>query len=396
MTSRTRLVVLLISTPLLAFVLVGGILGARATSAEPTRDMTLRVFEDVISLILNNYVEDVNVDEVMEGAMRGLADGLDPDSAYLLPAAVRAIEAGEKLPEGETGIELTRQYYLRVVSVAENSSAARAGIRTGDYIRAIEGTPTRDMSVYEGTRLLRGPIGTKVSVLVIRGNAADPHVVELQREKRVPQPLTGRVVNGTIGVLRVPAFDAKTEESLRRQVAELARAGAQKLVIDLRGASLGSLDDAFAAAAAFVPNGTTLATRTTRSGEKTPVTSGSSAEPVKLPTVVLVNGGTSGAAELFAAALSGNGRAKLVGMTTDGRSGLQKLVKLPQGHGLWLTYATYTTPKGDPIHQKGLTPDVEVEEPETEFGAPVDPSTKDPILDKGIEVLTAPTAAAAN
>jgi carboxyl-terminal processing protease len=97
---------------------------------------------------------------------------------------------------------------------------------------------------------------------------------------------------------------------------------------------------------------------------------------------------------VFAAALAGNGRARMVGTTTDGRSGLQKLVKLPEGHGLWLTYATYTTPKGDPIHDKGLTPDVEVEEPDVEFGAEVDPSAKDPVLDKGIELLTGPPVAA--
>jgi carboxyl-terminal processing protease len=394
MTSRTRLVVLLISTPLLAFVLVGSILGARSTSAEPTLDRSLRVFEDVISLILHNYVEDVKVDEVMEGAMRGLADGLDPDSAYLLPPAVRAIEAGEALPEGETGVVLTRQYYLRVVSAADGSPAGRAGLRTGDYIRAIDGKPTRDMSVYEGTRLLRGAPGTTVSLLVIRGNAADPHVVDLVREKRVPQPIAGKVLNGQIGVVRVPSFDDPRAETLRRQIAELSSAGAQKLVIDLRGASRGNFDNAFAAASLFVQDGTTLASRTSRSGEKTPVVSASDGERVTLPAVLLVNGGTSGAAEVFAAALAGNGRARMVGTTTDGRSGLQKLVKLPEGHGLWLTYATYTTPKGDPIHDKGLTPDVEVEEPDVEFGAEVDPSAKDPVLDKGIELLTGPPVAA--
>lgn len=394
MTSRTRLVVLLISTPLLVFVLVGGILGARATSAEPALGRPLRVFEDVISLILHNYVEEVNVDEVMEGAMRGLADGLDPDSAYLLPPAVRALEAGEKMPEGETGIDLTRQYYLRVVSARGKSPAARAGLRSGDYVRAIDGKPTRDMSVYEGTRLLRGAPGSKVSVLVIRGNAADPHVVDLVREKAAPQPVTARLVNGSIGLVRVPAFEARTAESLRALIADLTRAGAQKLIVDLRGASDGALEYGFAAASLFVPDGATLGTRTTSSGEKTPIPAKSQGDALRLPAVLLVNGGTSDAAEVFAAALSGNGRARLIGETTNGRSGLQKLVKLPQGHGLWLTYATYTTPKGEPIHEKGLTPDVEVEEPDVEFGTAADPAAKDPILDKGIEVLTAPEAAA--
>src|SRR5512132_1044721 len=117
MTSRTRLLVLAIATPLLIFVLVGGMLGVRAQSNPPagaqTTQQSLRIFEDVISLVMHNYVEPVNVDKVMDGAMRGLADGLDAESAYLLPPQVKAIEAGEKVPAGEVGIDLTRQYYLR-------------------------------------------------------------------------------------------------------------------------------------------------------------------------------------------------------------------------------------------------------------------------------------------
>lgn len=389
MTSRTRLIVLLISTPLLAFVLVGGLLGARVTSADPTQQQSLRVFEDVISLILHNYVEEVNVDEVMDGAMRGLADGLDADSAYLAPAAVRAIETSEPLPSGDVGIDLTRQYYLRVISAREGSPAARAGLRPGDYIRAIDGKATRDLSVHDGMRMLRGEPGSKVSLLVIRGNAADPHVVDLVREKPAALKVTGRIVNGSIGLVRVPAFDSTTGESLQAQVAELSKAGATRLVIDLRGTSEGALDHGFSAASLFVPAGATMAKKAGREGESTDVTAPTPKADgaIALPAVVLVNAGTSGAAEVFSAALAGNGRAKLVGEDTNGRTGLQKLVKLPQGHGLWLTYVTYTTPKGEPIHQKGLTPDVPVDEPEVEFGTAAAADAKDPILEKGLEVV---------
>jgi carboxyl-terminal processing protease len=387
MTSRTRLIVLLISTPLLAFVLVGGLLGARVTSADPTQQQSLRVFEDVISLILHNYVEEVNVDEVMDGAMRGLADGLDADSAYLAPAAVRAIETSEPLPAGDTGIDLTRQYYLRVIAAREGSPAARAGLRPGDYIRAIDGKATRDLSVYDGMRMLRGEPGSKVSLLVIRGNAADPHVVDLVREKPTALEVTGRIVNGSIGLVRVPAFGPATAEALQARVAELAKAGATRLVIDVRGTSEGALDHGFAAASLFVPGGSTMAKKAGREGESTDVTAPTSASAITLPAVVLVNAGTSGAAEVFSAALAGNGRAKLVGEGTNGRTGLQKLVKLPEGHGLWLTYVTYTTPKGEPIHQKGLTPDVPVEELEVEFGTAPSADARDPILEKGLEVV---------
>src|SRR5688572_17343671 len=114
MTSRTRLSVLLLSTPVLAFVLVGGLMGKESTASDQ-EFQHLRVFQDVVSLVMSNYVEDVKVDKVMEGAMRGLADGLDPDSAYLNPKQTRAVETNEALPDGDIGLELTRQYYLRVI-----------------------------------------------------------------------------------------------------------------------------------------------------------------------------------------------------------------------------------------------------------------------------------------
>ena len=389
MASRTRLIVLLVSTPLLVFVVIGGFLGARAQTPPQTMEQSLRVFEDVVSLIVHNYVEDVNVDKVMDGAMRGLADGLDPDSAYLHAAQVRALDAGEKLPAGDVGIDLTRQYYLRVVAAREGSPAARAGLMPGDFVRAIDGKPTRDLSVYEGSRLLHGAPGTKVSLVLIRGNAADPHVVDLVREEPRPVAMTSRLVNGTVGYIRIPAFEQGTAAQLRKQIADLAKSGASKLVIDVRQTTDGPLESGLAAAGVFLPPGTTVAMKATRDDKKTPVTSDATGEPIALPSVVLTNFGTSGAAELFASALAGNDRAKTVGEHTNGRAGLQKLVRLPQGAGLWLTHATFTTPKGDPIHEKGLTPAVEVEEPEIEFGRAAEPNAKDPVLEKALEVLGA-------
>src|SRR5512145_316470 len=154
MTSKTRLSILLVSTPVLAFVIVGGLIGQERTSGDRVF-RHLRVFQDVIALVMSNYVEEVKVDKAMEGALRGLAEGLDPDSAYLTAAQVKDIEQKKALPEGETGIELTRRFYLVVLAARDNSPAAKAGLKTADYIRAIDGKPTRDMSVFEGVRMLR-------------------------------------------------------------------------------------------------------------------------------------------------------------------------------------------------------------------------------------------------
>jgi carboxyl-terminal processing protease len=380
MTTRTRLLILCISTPVLAFALVGGVLGK--TSVAETAYQHLRVFEDVVSLIINNYVEDVEVGKVMEGAMRGLSDGLDPDSAYLEPAQVKSIEAGEPLPEGVVGLELTRQFYLRVIAARDGSPAARAGLQTGDYVRAIEGRPTRDMSVHEGMRLLRGAPGTKVSLTVIRGNAADPHPVELVREKPSAASVTGRIMAGDVGYIRIAAFAPDTAEQLKRQATELTRTGASRLVIDLRRTAEGPLDAGLAAARLFVAKGT-LAILSARGATRETISAAAGDGAITTPAVLLTSNGTGGAAELFVAALAGNDRAEVIGERTLGRAGLQKLVKLPEGRGLWLTWARYLTPEGDPIHGRGLTPDIEVEEPEVEFGAAR--GDKDPILDRAFE-----------
>src|SRR3954470_23636588 len=132
MTSRTRALVLTISVPVIVFAILGGYLG-QAMAKDDTYQH-LRVFEDVISLVLNNYVEPVNVKEAMKGAMKGLAEGLDPESAFLTPDLVKAMESNAPAGPADVGIELTRQYYLRVVSARDGSAAAKAGIRSGDFI----------------------------------------------------------------------------------------------------------------------------------------------------------------------------------------------------------------------------------------------------------------------
>jgi carboxyl-terminal processing protease len=387
MTTKTRLSVLLLSTPVLAFVLVGGLMGKEST-ARDQEFQHLRVFQDVVRLVLDNYVEDVKVDKVMEGAMRGLADGLDPDSAYLNQKQARALEAGEPLPEGDIGLELTRQYYLRVIAARDGSPASKSGLQTGDYVRAIDGKPTRDMSVFEGSRLLRGQPGSKVTLTVIRGNAAEPHEIVLIREKGAAPPVTSRMIGSDVGYVRVPSFRTGAPEDLRRHAADLTKAGAKSLVIDIRRTAEGPMENGHAAARAFVKTGT-LGIKASReaTAPKEMIAARAGDGTITVPVTLLVTTGTAGAAELFAAALDGNSRAELVGERTLGRAGVQKVVKLPESRALWLTYARYLTPAGEPIHGRGLQPDVPIEEPDVEFGSAA--PTTDPILDAALAKLRA-------
>jgi carboxyl-terminal processing protease len=389
MSPRTRFFVLSISTPVLVFAVLGGFLG-RASGGVQETYQHLRLFEDVVSLVTNNYVEEVKPDLIMEGAMRGLADGLDADSSYLPPDEVKQFENTPTPPAGGIGLELTRQYYLRVVASVDGSPAAKAGLVTGDYIRAIDGTSTRDMSLFSGRRRLRGAPGSKVTLTVLRGSAAEPHDVVLIREKDAPPAVTGRMGAPGIGYVRISSFGPRTASDLKAQIGRLGQQGATKLIIDLRRTAAGSLDDGIEASRLFVKSGT-LAIRESRDARE-PIEATAAGETApSQEIVILTTTGTSGAAELFAAALAGNKRAELIGEHTLGRAALQKLVKLPDGSALWLSWAKYLTPDGQPIHGKGLEPAIEVDEPEVEFGA-AQPTT-DPILDKALERLSLKTAA---
>jgi carboxyl-terminal processing protease len=388
MTSKTRLYVLLVSTPLIALVIVGGFL-SRVIAGEQSYEH-LRVFQDVVSLVMNNYVEEVKTDRMMRGALQGLAQGLDADSAWLTPAQVTAIARNAPLPKGNIGVELTRQYYLRVIGARDGSPAARAGLVTGDYIRAINDVPTRDMSVWEGEQLLNGMPGSTVKLTVLRGTASEPHVVELVREETPATTVTSKMLQPGIGMIRVSAFGEKTAADLRDQAIALRKQGAEQLVIDIRHTAEGAPRLGIPSARLFVESGT-LGARAGRTVATETMTAGKGDGIITLPVMLLADNGTSAAAEVFAAALVGNKRATLIGERTLGRAASQELVKLPDGSGLWLSTAHFLAPDGTPIHEKGLTPEVAVEQPSVEFGA--DRPATDPILDKALELLAAKAAA---
>lgn len=385
---RGRVLVLAVSMTVVAFAVIGGFMSKAIARQESYQ--YLRTFEDVVSLILNNYVEEVNIDKVMHGAMHGLADGLDPDSAYLDAGQVKVFEKGDLGGSGQPGIELTRQYYLRVIAARDGSPAARAGLMPGDYIRAIDGQSTRDTSVYEGQRLLRGKPGTKVHLTVLRGNAAEPHEIDLVREELPALAVRSRIAAPGVGYLRIAEFGKGTIDQIKSEVSSVTKAGAKNLVLDLRGTAFGDADTGLAAARLFVKTGT-LGFRQDRGKDKEAIASAAGDGSIALPVTLLTDNGTSNAAETFAAALWGNKRATLIGERTLGRAARQKLVRLPDGSALMLTHLLYLAPGGGAIHEKGLTPDVAVEQPDVDFGQPA--PARDATLEKAIEQLTQKAAA---
>lgn len=387
MSSKTRITVLLAACSVAAFTLIGGYLG-RVSAGEDTY-RHLRVFEDVVSLISNNYVEEVNLDEVMDGALRGLAEGLDSDSAYLAPEDADRIERGGPLPDGRVGLEITRRYYLQVIAPLEASPADEANILPGDFVRAINGQPTRHLSAVEGQRLLRGEPGTEVTLSLIRGSTQEPYDITLTREAMTPPAAAGRMLadeGAGIGYLRIPDFGDTSATGIADAVAALEGNGATHLIVDIRGTAEGTYGGAVEAARLFVADGAIAIREEPGDAQEIIEAGNDGAATIALPVTLLTNYGTSGPAEVFAAALLDRDRATSVGQQTSGRTGLQRLVRLPDGAGLWISWARYVRPSGDGIHPFGLQPDVPVQVTPPELGEPL--PDEDVVLDRAVEEIT--------
>jgi len=385
MTNRTRLVLLVVTAPILGYTLVGGLLG-RVVAREGTYQH-LRVFEDVVSLVTNNYVEPVETESIIRGALWGLAEGLDPESSYLTADETRIYASASTPGEVGIGLELRRQYYVQVLAARDGSPAAAAGLHAGDFLRAIDGNPTRMMSTVKANQLLLGAPGSVVRLSVIRDNAADPIDLEVVRGTDRSANVSGRVLRPGVGYLRITEFDDATIEAIESTTDTLKQQGIERLLIDLRNTAVGSFRTGIAAAALFT-DAATLVIRETSSGQE-PFSGTLQPATISWPVVLVTNQGTAGAAELFAAALADNDRAESVGLRTAGRAAEQTLVELPEGGGLLLSSTQYLTSSGTSIHRAGVDPAVVVPGPLPTLGQNALQSDEDPVLDRALEHLTA-------
>ena len=357
MRNKPHLIFLLLTIPIIAFTLVGGFLGRVAAREDVYRH--LRIFEDVVSLIADNYVQQADLDKVMTGALQGLTNGLDNESTYLSPAIVKTIEQPNTKATGQVGVEVISQYYAQIVAVRDNSPADKAGLIPGDYIRAINDETTRRLSTFEIKERLQGPTESVVRLSLLRGNTSEPYDIELLREKISILNLSSEILTDDIGYLRVSHIAEGFANDLEELVVSLEKQNLRHLVIDVRNCAGGAIAEGIAAANLFLDSGTMLH-RIEQGKEQTPVKANGDKFINALTMTLLTNYGTSDAAELFVSSLLSNERAQSVGQRTAGRVSLQKLVKLPDGSGLWLSWARYLKASGQPLHRVGIEPTVDV------------------------------------
>ena len=379
MSPRVRLVVALGSTTLILYIALGTVLGRVFGD---TSYGQLALFNEVVRLVLDAYVEPVNLDRAMAGAAFGMVDVLDGESAYLDAAAFKAYQDPPKQPQADIGVALSRRFsFLAVVSARPGSPAEKAGVRPGDLLKTIDGRHTRQLGVPVGQALLKGPPGSSVKLKLLRPGS-EAIEVSIVRERLLPAPPRGKLLADGTGYLQLVEFGSQAAEEVQGELESLKRLGAHALVLDLRRTAWGPPEAGVKVAELFV-NGGVVARLAGRQVNEQVFTANPAKTAWTLPLAALVDAGTAGAAEIVAAALLDSGRAQVVGEATFGSAPVQKAIPLPEG-GLVLTVAKYLSPKGKPIHNEGVEPSVAVSAgPEAGDGG----AAPDPVLDKAIELL---------
>lgn len=337
---------------------------ARRSPFEP-----LAVFARALSYIELAYVEPVDQDKLVEGAIRGLADSLDPHSVYLDREEYQILKNDAEGRFAGIGVEVsTRDGWLTILSVFEGGPAALAGLQPGDRFLSIEGEDARDLPLYEAVRRIRGQPGTSVKVSIRREGQEEALERTLTRAFIDVDPIDMQVFDDGVVYLRVKAFQDGTARRLREALDEAVDqrkelGGVRGLLMDLRDNGGGLLQEAVWVSDEFLSSGVIVSTR----GRDGKIISEYSARRAgtrpKWPIVVLINENTASAAEIVAGALRDHGRAMLVGVRSFGKGSVQNIFDLPGGSALKLTTARYYTPSGRSIQAEGVTPDLLAEQP---------------------------------
>jgi carboxyl-terminal processing protease len=315
----------------------------------------------VLVIVENQYVEPTARNKLTEGAIKGMVAELDPHSAYLDPQEFAVFQGETAGKFGGVGIEVDfRNDYVTVIAPIDGSPAARAGIKPGDQILAIDGKPMRGERIDKLVTLMRGPTGSKVAMTVRRTGAADPLTFELVREEIHVQSVVGKMLAGGVAYVRVKQFQEGTHRELLALAARLrseAKGEPAAVLLDMRNNPGGLVDEAEAVADELLSGGVIYTTRH-RGKVIDEARAHEGGAFVGMPVVALVNEYSASSAELVAGALQDNGRATLVGAQTFGKGSVQTIYELPGGAGMRLTTMRYYTPSGRSIQAQGIRPDV--------------------------------------
>ena len=358
---------------ILSMFLIGGLFaGAPETAGaqkKPDKKMPssvyeeLRTFTEVLSYLKKNYVENVEDHKLVYGAVRGMLRTLDPHTTFLPPEVFRESQVETRGKFGGLGIEITiRQGVLTVISPIDGTPAQRAGLKSGDRILKVDGEATKDMTLFDAVKKLRGKPNSKVTLSIIRAGWATPRDFTLTREVIRIKTVSHRKLGEGLGYLQVRQFTQETGQDVKKGLDSLGGASLKGLVLDLRNNPGGLLSAAVAVTDHFVSEGALLVyTKGRDPSQNMRFHSRGENAPLKFPMVILVNGGSASASEIVAGALQDMGRAVIAGTSTFGKGSVQTIIPLSDGSGLRMTTGRYYTPNGRQIQGRGIMPDIVVE-----------------------------------
>ncbi len=334
----------------------------------------LSLFGDVFQRVRADYVEPVQPRKLIENALNGMLSGLDPHSNYMSPRQYQDMQVQTRGEFGGLGIEVTQESgFIKVISPIDGTPAARAGIKPGDLILALDGKTVEGLSLNDAVEKMRGAPNTVVTLTIRREGVAKPIEVKLTREVIHVQVVKWRLEPKDIGYVRISSFTDQTDSGLLKALADLKQKSGGKLkglVLDLRNNPGGLLDQAIAVGDTFISTGEIVSTRG-RHPEDNQRWDAKGTDLIHgLPMVVLINSGSASASEIVSGALQDDRRAVLLGTRSFGKGSVQTVIPLPDGGAMRLTTARYYTPSGRSIQGLGITPDIEVQatrQPEQHF-----------------------------
>jgi carboxyl-terminal processing protease len=347
-------------------------LQANVADAAEERYSELQLFSKVLNLVQQYYVEPVDTKKLIYGAIKGMLRELDPHTNFMAPEVFKDFETETSGEFGGLGIEISVQNnILTIISPIEDTPAWEAGIKPGDKVIAVDGTSTKGLSLVEASQLMRGKRGSKTVLTVVRDGEDHPRDIPIVRGSVKIRSVKYTDLNDGYLYVRLTSFIENTGKDLEKVLADHDKknSGIKGIIIDLRKNPGGLLDQAVRVSDMFIPEGKIVSTIGREKSKEEVVSASRKAKYPQVPLIVLMNEYSASASEIVAGALQDNHRAIIMGEKSFGKGSVQSVVRLGDGSGLKLTVARYYTPSGKSIQAEGITPDIDIEDVDTDaFG----------------------------
>ncbi len=354
----------------------------------------LKTYSDVIDMIKKNYVDNVKDKDLIYASIKGMVESLDPHSSFLTPDLYKDMQTETKGQFGGIGIEITiKDGFPTVITAIEDTPAFKAGLKSDDHIIKIDNTPTKNMSIVDVVKLIRGEKGKSVTLSIMREGFNLPKEYQVNREIITVKSVKYHMLDDDYGYIRLTQFQERTGKDLEAAIKELqktAKGGLKGILLDLRNNPGGLLDQAVEVSDKFMTDGLITYIEGRKADQRVTFNAHKDKDDYLGPLVVLVNEGSASASEIVAGALQDSRRAIIVGTKTFGKGSVQTVIPLGDGSALRLTTARYYTPSGRSIQAEGINPDIVVEDDLTRKKGEKFAAIKEKDLDKHLEQITKP------